>query len=320
MSSTPPKTKASVEVMCAPERYEEIQEALVNDGFGNVIHIDTEEAVDSPSSNLLLIGPGVHRQTQIDTILSRENHRFPTVLYAPEFKYLTRALGIRSAGIDLIPLPETRPTAFDSYTQRTIDILLGFVGLIFLLLPSILLLAPVILLTSRGGLFFSTTVVGENGEQFVWRKYRSMRPPRSGDEEARRKIVSEAIKNGGANNQVESTKVVDDERVTAIGKLIRKTSLDELPQLINVVQGNMSLVGPRPCLPYEYDEYNEWQRHRLDFKPGITGVWQVYGRSRVHFDEMVFMDVCGRLNRSILGDLKLILLTIPVALLGKGAE
>ena len=316
MSSKPSKVEDSANVMCTPEQYAQIRDSLLGSGYRTVAHVEAEAVERTSSSNLLVIGPGIHRQTQIDTILSRGNQCLPTALYAPEFNHLTKALGSNSAGIDLIPLSDTPASDSNSYIQRTIDIVLGLTGLIFLLLPSILLLAPIILLTSKGGLFFSTTVVGENGQKFIWRKFRSMRPPRSGDEEARRKIVSEAIRNGSANNQAESTKVVDDERVTAIGKLIRKTSLDELPQLINVVQGNMSLVGPRPCLPYEYDEYNEWQRHRLDFKPGITGVWQVYGRSRVQFDEMVFMDVCGRLNRSILGDLKLILLTVPVALLG----
>jgi len=174
-------------------------------------------------------------------------------------------------------------------------------ALIFMIFPLLLLICAAIRLESRGPVIFRQQRYGFNNKTITVFKFRSMyhgRPPEEGVPQAQR----------------------DDPRVTRVGRFLRRTSLDELPQLFNVLNGSMSLVGPRPCLPYEYDEYNEWQRKRLAFKPGITGVWQVYGRSRVQFDEMVFMDICGRLNRSIIGDLKLIALTLPVALLGKGAE
>jgi lipopolysaccharide/colanic/teichoic acid biosynthesis glycosyltransferase len=205
-------------------------------------------------------------------------------------------------------------------TRRFLDVALATLAFIIVFLPGLLIVGPIIVLTSSGGVFFSTTVVGKHGQRFTWRKFRSMRLARPGEDESRRQIVAAAIRSSTAESTSGSTKVVDSDRVTKIGKVLRKTSLDELPQLLNVISGSMALVGPRPCLPFEYDEYSEWQRHRLDFKPGITGVWQVYGRSRVQFDEMVFMDICGQLNRSFLDDLKLMISTIPVALFGRGAE
>jgi lipopolysaccharide/colanic/teichoic acid biosynthesis glycosyltransferase len=110
-----------------------------------------------------------------------------------------------------------------------------------------------------------------------------------------------------------------DPRVTPLGTWLRKLSLDELPQLYNVLRGEMSLVGPRPCLPYEWELYLPWQRRRLDVKPGCTGLWQVTGRSRVRFEDMVMLDLLYAHNSTLFGDLKLIAQTLPVMVQGKGA-
>ena len=115
-----------------------------------------------------------------------------------------------------------------------------------------------------------------------------------------------------------STKIVDGSKITKVGRFIRKTSLDELPQLLNVIKGDMSLVGPRPCLPYEWEHYDEWHKRRLSAIPGCTGVWQVSGRSEVTFDDMVILDLYYIQNRSLLLDLQILLKTIPVMALGKG--
>jgi lipopolysaccharide/colanic/teichoic acid biosynthesis glycosyltransferase len=114
-------------------------------------------------------------------------------------------------------------------------------------------------------------------------------------------------------------KLTDDPRLTRVGKVLRRTSLDELPQFFNVLKGEMSLVGPRPVPLYEVAEYKEWQRERLAAMPGMTGLWQVKGRSRVSFDEMVRMDIEYTRNRSLCFDLKILLLTIPAVLSGEGA-
>ena len=115
-------------------------------------------------------------------------------------------------------------------------------------------------------------------------------------------------------------KIVDDPRVTAVGRILRKISLDELPQLWNVLRGEMSLVGPRPPIPYEVEQYKSWHRRRiLEAKPGITGLWQVTGRSRTTFDEMVRLDIRYARTRSLLTDLKILLSTPRAVLEGKGA-
>jgi lipopolysaccharide/colanic/teichoic acid biosynthesis glycosyltransferase len=124
---------------------------------------------------------------------------------------------------------------------------------------------------------------------------------------------------GSADEHSVVLKMVDDARVTSIGRLLRRYSLDELPQLLNVLRGDMSLVGPRPALAYEVDCYSQWHKGRLDAVPGVTGVWQVSGRSRVTFDEMVFQDLLYGLNRSPLLDLLICLRTLPAAVNGRGA-
>jgi lipopolysaccharide/colanic/teichoic acid biosynthesis glycosyltransferase len=112
--------------------------------------------------------------------------------------------------------------------------------------------------------------------------------------------------------------IVDDPRVTPIGRFIRKYSLDEIPQFWNVLRGDMSLVGPRPPLPYEAAEYDEWQQQRLEVQSGITGVWQVAGRNHVSFDEMTLQDLIYGMNTGLWVDLRLCLMTIPAALIGGG--
>jgi lipopolysaccharide/colanic/teichoic acid biosynthesis glycosyltransferase len=114
-------------------------------------------------------------------------------------------------------------------------------------------------------------------------------------------------------------KLADDERVTRIGRFLRKWSLDELPQFWNVLRGDMSIVGPRPALGYEVDAYKPWHRRRLEVQPGVSGLWQVAGRSRVGFDEMVFQDVMYSYNQSVFTDLSLCLRTVPAVLMGRGA-
>jgi lipopolysaccharide/colanic/teichoic acid biosynthesis glycosyltransferase len=115
-------------------------------------------------------------------------------------------------------------------------------------------------------------------------------------------------------------KLTDDPRVTRVGRVLRKTSLDELPQLVNVLKGDMSLVGPRPVPAYEVAEYRAWHRERLAALPGITGLWQVNGRCQVSFDDMIDMDIEYVRNRSLRLDVKILLLTIPAVLSGRGAD
>ena len=158
-----------------------------------------------------------------------------------------------------------------------------------------------------------------NGVEFDLFKLRSMYV--DSDEPFHRKSIKQYMNGEELNGELHSGtlyKLVADPRVTRVGRFMRRTSIDELPQFINVLRGEMSLVGPRPPIPYEVEEYSTRDQLRLYGKPGLTGTWQVYGRSRVTFHEMVEMDIDYLQKQSIWLDLKLIALTIPVMLLGRG--
>ncbi|MDK8640206.1 sugar transferase [Niallia taxi] len=194
--------------------------------------------------------------------------------------------------------------------KRIIDIVSSIAGLILL---SILFLIIAILIKvedPKGKVFFKQVRVGKNGKEFYMYKFRSM----SSDAEERLKELLSL-------NQAEGAmfKMKNDPRITRIGKYIRKTSVDELPQLINVLKGEMSLVGPRPPLPREVAEYSTYDKQRLLVIPGCTGLWQVSGRSNVGFSEMVELDLQYIRDRSVFYDIKIILKTILVLFGSKNA-
>jgi len=202
--------------------------------------------------------------------------------------------------------------------KRTLDII-GSAAALALLSPVIAVIAVLIKANSPGPVFLTQTRVGQSGSTFGFLKFRSMYV--DCDSSSHEKYVRALI-----NGDTEPTAtdgngvfhIVDDPRITPVGRFIRKYSLDEIPQLVNVFRGDMSLVGPRPPLPYEADAYDAWQRQRLEVQSGITGVWQVVGRNRVSFDEMTFQDLMYGMNMSFWVDLRLCLKTIPAALIGTG--
>jgi exopolysaccharide biosynthesis polyprenyl glycosylphosphotransferase len=199
--------------------------------------------------------------------------------------------------------------------KRAIDIVGSLVGII-LFSPFLLIIPVFIKLNSRGPVFFRQERVGDRGKKFRLLKFRSMYI--NNDAGLHKKFVTDFIKAGSQDTGV--YKMQDDPRVTKIGKFIRKTSLDELPQFFNVLKGDMSLVGPRPPIPYETEEYELWHRRRvLAAKPGITGYWQVEGRSLTTFDGMVRMDIQYIKNWSIWLDIKLLFKTPWAVLTARGA-
>lgn len=204
--------------------------------------------------------------------------------------------------------------------NRLRDILLSSLALIFLL-PLLLVVAVLIKVTSEGPVFYATTVVGKDRSQFTWYKLRSMRTPGKGENLAWRRARFQEYVEGKAplGTAEQPSKVIEKDRVTSVGRFIRKFSIDELPQLWNVLRGQMSLVGPRPCLPYESEFYEDWRGGRFDVEAGLTGVWQVYGRGRVGFDEAVSMDLYYARRRSFLYDLHLMFRTVGVVITGRGA-
>ena len=203
--------------------------------------------------------------------------------------------------------------------KRVIDVA-GSALALLLLLPLFLVITLAIKLTSEGPVFFRQTRVGQHGRHFTFLKFRSMYV--NNDASVHKKYVTELIRTAGSRKAAGQAvyKIKDDKRVTWVGKFLRKSSLDELPQFINVLRGDMSLVGPRPAIPYEVSAYRPWHRRRvLEAKPGITGLWQIEGRSRVTFDEMVRMDLRYAHDWSIWLDLKILLRTPIAVLKGSGA-
>ncbi len=198
-----------------------------------------------------------------------------------------------------------------SAAKRLIDLAAATV-LLLLLAPLLALVALAILLDSSGPVFFRQTRVGRGGKPFTIYKFRSMRT--DADEAVHREYVTTLLRATNAGQDTAMRKVPNDRRITRIGAIIRKTSIDELPQLWNVLIGNMSLVGPRPPIPYEVEAYAPWMRRRLDVLPGITGLWQVSGRGQVSLDEMFQLDVSYVGRQSLALDLKILLLTIPTVL------
>ncbi|MEK5052441.1 sugar transferase [Niallia sp. FSL K6-0212] len=194
--------------------------------------------------------------------------------------------------------------------KRAIDIIGSFCGLIVLSILFVIIALLIKLEDPKGKVFFKQLRVGKDGREFYMYKFRSM----ASDAEERLKELLALNEVSGA-----MFKMKDDPRVTKVGKFIRKTSLDELPQLINVLKGEMSLVGPRPPLPREVSEYTSYDKQRLLVVPGCTGLWQVSGRSNIGFSEMVELDLLYIKERSIMKDIKIMLRTVLVLFGSKNA-
>jgi len=198
--------------------------------------------------------------------------------------------------------------------KRGFDVFTATLSLI-LLSPALLVIALLVRKSGPGPVLFVQERIGKDGRPFRFFKFRTM--THNSDDAIHRQFASMFI-NGGGSSDGNIYKMTDDPRVTAIGQWLRKTSMDELPQLLNVLMGEMSIVGPRPPLAYEIEHYQAWHHERLRVLPGLTGLWQVSGRSNVTFDEMVRLDIHYINSWSFLFDLRIILKTIPVVLMGTG--
>jgi len=212
-------------------------------------------------------------------------------------------------GIPLIGMKEPTLKGWKIAVKRFIDIAVSSVALL-VLAPLLFLIGALIKLDSPGPVFFRQTRVGRGGKPFTCYKFRSM-AHEAEDEKPELATLNEAAG--------PIFKIKEDPRRTRLGKMLRRFSLDELPQLFNVFRGDMSLVGPRPPLPSEVEEYQDWHHDRLFIPAGMTGLWQVMGRSDLSFDEMVMLDLFYAENWSLWLDFKIMLRTIPTVLVGRGA-
>jgi lipopolysaccharide/colanic/teichoic acid biosynthesis glycosyltransferase len=208
----------------------------------------------------------------------------------------------------------TTDSTLEAFARRSLDLVVAST-LLLLLLPLLIGIVAAVRLDSRGPALFRQRRVGHHEREFTVYKFRSMRL--DADEERHRQYVSALIGSGPAETGGEDLyKLAVDDRITPVGRRIRSWSIDELPQLFNVVLGDMSLVGPRPAIPYEVESYPTWYAKRFAVKPGLTGLWQVSGRNQRTYEEMVSLDIDYAEKRSFLGDLAILART-PRAVFGR---
>jgi len=238
-----------------------------------------------------------------------------TVIATPHMEMIYSKIDIESyVGIPVVVLPALQWKSLMTFVKRCMDILLATVGLILLWMPMVIL-GVLVKVTSAGPVIFRQVRVGKDGKEFIMYKYRTMIHQDNSE------IDVDQFESGYIPLiQVGSLKTVARHLLTPIGSYLRKTSLDELPQLVNVIKGEMSLVGPRPGMVKEYRQYKQWHKRRLSVLPGCTGLWQVTSRGEGDFSQMVLLDLYYINNGSLAFDLRLILRTIPVMLFGKGGK
>lgn len=314
--------------------------AGVRDGFGDVENAwDAIDDINLSGADIVLVAMGVPRQEiWIDQYRDRINARLvmgvgalfdflagnvrraPSIVRKARMEWgwrlamEPRRLAKRYLVGNVTFMARSAAYALRSTTrtekqQRALDITVSVAALAVLGLP-MLVVAGLVRLDSRGPAFFKQVRVGKNGRTFEVYKFRSMHV----DAEARRQALLAMSDREGV-----CFKSRNDPRVTRIGRFLRRLSLDELPQILNVLKGDMSIVGPRPALPEEVAAYPERALGRLSVKPGITGLWQVSGRANIGFDKMIDLDLAYVRSRSVLLDILLILLTVQAVVSGRGA-
>lgn len=255
-----------------------------------------------------------HAET-LDLIRSIEETGVQVALVPRLFELIGARVDVHTIeGIPMIGLRSPQLTASSQLLKRVLDVTLSAVALL-LLAPLLAAVAVVVKHTSPGPVFFRQQRVGEGGQMFSIFKFRTM----SADAEARKLGLAHLNEHARPGGDPRMFKAKNDPRVTRVGAVLRRYSIDELPQLLNVVRGEMSLVGPRPLIASEDSFVDSWGRRRLDLKPGITGLWQVLGRSDISFDEMIRFDYVYVTNWSIGSDLRLLFRTMPTVLRGNGS-
>lgn len=288
--------------------------------IGNINNLP-EAILESKANEVIIADPNLSNDLLFDVMMRvGRRHRSVEFRLVPNlFNCLPRKTEIDQIGaLPMISIFREPLSSTARVVKRVSDIVIASLAF-FLLAPVCAIIALLIKLDSRGPVLYRQERVGMDGRLFLCFKFRTMRAGASDDEhrEIQRKHIRGALETV-ANNAERPVygKVPDDARITRVGRRLRRLSLDEVPQLLNVLAGDMSVVGPRPPIPYEVEAYELWHRKRLDMKPGLTGLWQVSGRNRLSFEEMVRLDLFYIENWSLLLDLRIILRTLPVLLRG----
>jgi exopolysaccharide biosynthesis polyprenyl glycosylphosphotransferase len=275
-------------------------------GLDNLPEVLREEAIDE----VIITLPWQYHRKIVSIMTLCERGGIRTRIVPDLFQMTISRMHIEDiAGVPMIGVKEVSISGLNQVVKRSIDLI--FAGLALVIsAPLMALLALMIKLESPGPVLFRQERVGRNGRCFTVYKFRSMVERAEEQQEALQEL-----------NEAEGPlfKIRDDPRMTHVGKLLRKFSLDELPQLYNVLHGEMSLIGPRPPLPTEVKQYQEWHKRRLEVAPGLTGLSQISGRSQLTFDETALLDIYYIENWSLGLDTKILLQTIPRVIFGNGA-
>jgi lipopolysaccharide/colanic/teichoic acid biosynthesis glycosyltransferase len=255
-----------------------------------------------------------------DEAFARLDAKHEVRIVSPRLETLaTRAPLGDEEGVPVLPLRRPDLAGPERVIKRWIDVVGAVMGLV-LLSPFLAIVAILIKLDSPGPVLFRQDRVGYRGRRFRMMKFRTMAD--GNDPKAHEAYLKDFIRGGAAaavsEDGTQIFKLTNDSRITRFGAWLRRYSVDELPQLWNVLRGEMSLVGPRPCTVYEWELYRPWQRRRMDVAPGCTGLWQVSGRSSVNFEEMILLDLHYAHHWTPVGDLWLIAQTIPAMIRGRG--
>jgi exopolysaccharide biosynthesis polyprenyl glycosylphosphotransferase len=277
--------------------------------LGSTAHIPRlvkEMAVDE----VIITLPWMYHRKIVSIIAQCEREQVRVRIVPDMFQMTLSHLDVEDlGGIPMIGVRDISIGRTQMLLKRAMDVSISSIGLI-LLLPFFALLALLIKLDSNGPVFFTQIRVGKGEHLFACYKFRSMRRGAEAEQDGLRTL-----------NETDGPifKMREDPRITRVGRVLRRTSLDELPQLFNVLMGHMSLVGPRPAPPSEVQRYQPWHKRRLEVAPGITGLWQVSGRSELSFDEMVLLDLYYIEHWSPVLDLQIMLRTFPKMITGEGA-
>lgn len=273
---------------------------------------DIENVLDKMIVDEVVIALPTGQLTEIRDLIATCQERGVTVHIKADFAkgYTAQTSMTFVAGVPLLTLRSTPHLAADIIVKRALDFF-GSACALVILAPVLAAAAAAVRMTSKGPIIFRQMRVGINGRTFSLYKFRSM----YADADA----VKERLM---ARNEMSGPvfKIKNDPRVTPVGRLLRRYSIDELPQLWNVLKGDMSLVGPRPPVPEEVKSYKGWQRRRLSVKPGITCLWQVFGRNEVDFEKWMELDLQYINQWSLALDIKILLRTVPAVLLARGAR
>jgi exopolysaccharide biosynthesis polyprenyl glycosylphosphotransferase len=277
---------------------------------------------ESQANEVIIADPGVNSEALFDVMIRCGRRRGVEFRIAPSlFNCLPSKTEVDQIGaLPMIRLFREPLSNFARGTKRVSDIAIASITLV-LCSPLWLLIALLIKVDSKGAVFYSQERVGMDGRVFLVYKFRTMRTDSDSEihREYQRKFIAGHAEANVGDDKRPAYKLQNDPRITRVGRLLRRWSLDEVPQLFNVLRGDMSVVGPRPPIPYEVEAYELRHRKRLDMKPGLTGLWQVSGRNRLPFEEMVKLDLLYIENWSLLSDLKIILRTVLVMIRGDGS-